>query len=95
LRLQGLPGWVWNVNDAEWEHGYSVLQQFVARVGHARVPYKHLEGDYPLGRWVVKQRHKRDEQTPERARRLEALDGWVWATRSARGAKAPAKPPGL
>ena len=29
-----------------------LLEQFVAREGHARVPAGHVEGDVPLGQWV-------------------------------------------
>jgi superfamily II DNA or RNA helicase len=78
-RLEDLPGWAWNANDAVWEDGFSHLKSFVAREGHARVPFDTVEDDgYRLGRWVVKQRSRRDQLRPVRTARLEALPGWEW-----------------
>jgi superfamily II DNA or RNA helicase len=79
-RLEALAGWVWHSKDADWERGYSALEQFAAREGHVRVPMKQVEGGFPLGRWVVKQRY-RATQRPERVARLEALPGWEWNTK--------------
>jgi len=33
---------------------------------------------YPLGQWVVTQRHRRATLSPDRQRRLEELPGWTW-----------------
>jgi len=34
--------------------------------------------DYPLGRWVSKQRSNQDNLSATRRDRLGGLDGWVW-----------------
>jgi hypothetical protein len=79
-RLEALPGWVWDPLQTAWEKGYQSLQTFVSREGHARVPTKHKEGDYNLGKWVSHQRNNRDKGrlTSDNIARLEALPGWVW-----------------
>ena len=79
-RLEALPGWVWDRQDAAWEEGFSALEQFVAREGNSRVPASHVEGEYPLGQWVKMQRNRfrRYPVSPERVARLERLPGWVW-----------------
>ncbi|MFJ8563213.1 Helicase associated domain protein [Streptomyces sp. NPDC093514] len=75
--------WVsFNVIDVEkqdWWRGYSALKTFTQRELHARVPYDHKEGAYPLGRWVAEQRraYGAGQMTGKRAARLEAL-GMVW-----------------
>ncbi|MEU9165814.1 Helicase associated domain protein [Streptomyces sp. NPDC048424] len=75
--------WVsFNVIDVEkqdWWRGYSALKKFTQREQHARVPYDHKEGAYPLGRWVAEQRraYGTGQMTGKRAARLEALE-MVW-----------------
>ncbi|MFJ5036103.1 helicase associated domain-containing protein [Streptomyces sp. NPDC088560] len=76
--------WVsWNVIDTEkqdWARGWSKLKAFAKREGHARVPYGHKEGAYPLGQWVAEQRraYSAGQMTGKRAERLEQL-GMVWS----------------
>ncbi|MEU1940525.1 Helicase associated domain protein [Streptomyces coeruleorubidus] len=76
--------WVsFNVIDTEkqdWARGWSTLKRFTEREGHARVPYGHREGAYPLGQWVAEQRraYGAGQMTGQRARRLEKL-GMVWS----------------
>jgi len=83
-RLAALAGWVWNANVSVWEEGFSALERFVAREGHARVPVGHVdESGYRLGRWVVKQRSRFGQLDPSRIARLEAQPGWTWNTRDA------------
>ena len=82
-RLDALPGWTWDVLATRWEQHYAALEAFIARVGHARVPSGHLEGDIKLGSWVIVQRqaHRKAALDDERAQRLERLPGWVWNAR--------------
>jgi hypothetical protein len=87
-RLEAVPGWAWNNNDARWEEGFNALQRFVEREGHAGVPQprppnQFVEDGYNLGKWVGHQRafHRRGELSSDRAARLEAQPGWVWSAR--------------
>ncbi|MFF2523542.1 helicase associated domain-containing protein [Streptomyces liangshanensis] len=76
--------WVsFNVIDVEkqdWARGWASLKKFTERELHARVPYGHKEGPYPLGQWVAEQRraYGAGQMTGVRARRLEKL-GMVWS----------------
>ncbi|MEU9992834.1 Helicase associated domain protein [Streptomyces sp. NPDC048045] len=76
--------WVsFNVIDTEkqdWARGWAALKKFTEREQHARVPYGHKEGAYPLGSWVAEQRraYGAGQMTGLRARRLEKL-GMVWS----------------
>ncbi|WP_328864169.1 Helicase associated domain protein [Streptomyces sp. NBC_00341] len=75
--------WVsFNVIDTEkqdWARGWASLKKFAERELHARVPYGHKEGAYPLGQWVAEQRraYGAGQMTGQRAQRLEKL-GMVW-----------------
>jgi superfamily II DNA or RNA helicase len=81
--------WVsFNVIDTEkqdWARGWAKLKQYVEREGHARVPYGHKEGTYPLGQWIAEQRraYGAGQMSGLRARRLEKL-GMVWSPADAR-----------
>lgn len=76
--------WVsFNVIDTEkqdWARGWASLKKFTERELHARVPYGHKEGAYPLGQWVAEQRraYGAGQMTGLRAQRLEKL-GMVWS----------------
>jgi superfamily II DNA or RNA helicase len=65
---------------ASWEFWFGLLESFVAREGHARVPTQHVEDDKRLGNWVSYQRaeYARGRLAPSRARQLEAMSGWTW-----------------
>ncbi|MGW0912596.1 Helicase associated domain protein [Streptomyces sp. NPDC002784] len=79
-----VAAWVsFNVIDTErqdWARGWARLKAFTGRTGHARVPYEHKEGAYPLGQWVAEQRrtYGAGQLSGLRARRLEQL-GMVWS----------------
>jgi superfamily II DNA or RNA helicase len=79
-RLEELPGWEWDALEAAWDKGFAHLEHFVARNEHASVRFHYFEGDYPLGRWVAKQRLAFSDRRlpPYRAARLEELPGWTW-----------------
>ncbi|MCZ4103737.1 MULTISPECIES: DEAD/DEAH box helicase [Streptomyces] len=76
--------WVsFNVIDTErqdWGRGWASLKKFTEREHHARVPYGHKEGAFPLGQWVAEQRraYGAGQMTGQRAQRLEKL-GMVWS----------------
>ncbi|MFD0369712.1 Helicase associated domain protein [Streptomyces sp. NPDC127114] len=79
-----IADWVsFNIIDTEkqdWARGWSKLKQYTQREGHARVPYGHKEGAYPLGQWIAEQRrtYTVGQMSGQRARRLEKL-GMVWS----------------
>ncbi len=70
---------------ASWEFYFGLLQRFVEREGHARVPLDSREDGYPLGSWVGTQRawRARGDLDPDRERRLDGLPGWTWNAREA------------
>lgn len=81
--------WVsFNVIDTErqdWARGWAKLKEYTEREHHARVPYEHKEGAYPLGQWVAEQRraYGAGQMNGRRAQRLEKL-GMVWSAAGAR-----------
>ncbi|RPF30515.1 DEAD/DEAH box helicase [Streptomyces sp. TLI_185] len=84
-----VANWVsFNVIDTErqdWARGWVKLKEFTEREGHARVPYEHKEGAFPLGTWVAEQRRAfgAGQMTGKRAQRLEKL-GMAWSAVDAR-----------
>jgi len=76
-----LPGPVIMPKETRWRRGYRLVEQFVSREGHARVPDSHVEDDLALGTWVSmqRQRYTRGKLEPERVARLESLSGWIWS----------------
>ncbi len=50
--FKAVDGWVWDVGAAQWEESYAVLLAYVAKHGHARVPFPYRTADgYRLGQW--------------------------------------------
>ena len=84
-RLESLPGWLWDPLTAKWEASFSRLLSYVTRVGDAHVPDDYSEDGDKLGQWVTLQRRafRKGALDPSRARRLEALPGWVWSVSDA------------
>ena len=78
-RLDDLEGWAWDPFEAKWEEGFAALVDYVDRVGNARIKQKYKTGDgYPLGTWVNRQRSTKTTLSPDRFKRLDALEGWAW-----------------
>ena len=63
---------------APWESWFGMLEQFVERNGHARVPHSYTVDGYRLGLWVITQRHTRSRLDADHQRRLQDLPGWTW-----------------
>ncbi|MGN7779031.1 Helicase associated domain protein [Mycolicibacterium sp. 22603] len=70
---------------SSWEYWFGMLERFVERHGHARVPQSHTVDGYRLGGWVGEQRTKYTDGTltADRKRRLQELPGWAWEARAA------------
>jgi len=77
-RLESLPGWTWNSNEARWELGYALLQKYGEQNGHTRVPTTYVMDGYRLGWWVGNQRNAGDSLSSERVQRLNNIPGWAW-----------------
>src|SRR5262249_46089416 len=68
------------VSVERWKHAMAALEVYVAREGHAQVPFRHVEGECNLGSWVRQRRNEylHGHLEPGRARSLERLPGWSW-----------------
>jgi hypothetical protein len=75
-RLDNL-GVVWEPYETDWERGYEYLTVYKEREGHCRVPQRHEERGFRLGRWVGVQRRNRRFLSEDRQQRLEKI-GFVW-----------------
>lgn len=82
-RLEGLPGWIWSVRDANWENGFQALVDYIQTNGNASVPARCVFRGYQLGTWVNTQRSRyaKNALDPERVERLGSLPEWSWDAR--------------
>lgn len=84
IRLNGLRGWSWSPFDDQWFASFQALKYFSEETGHSSPDVNYTTQDgLKLGRWVVKQRSKREFLAPDRIALLEELPGWVWSPRDA------------
>lgn len=90
-RLEGIPGWKWTVLKKEeteraWDEWYRDLKSFESHHGHACVPYLYKINNWNLGAWVAFQRRafKNKSLSPEREKKLNALQGWEKSNRERR-----------
>ena len=69
---------------ASWEEWFGLLEQFVERHSHARVPASYTVDGIPLGSWVIRQRYEygKGNVDADRQRRLQDLPGWTWDIRA-------------
>jgi hypothetical protein len=87
--FEAFPGWEWDPREADYQRRLVVLEQFVLREGHARVPQAHVEvledEEFRLGSWASARRteYHKGRLSTERAAALEALPGWVWGLKEA------------
>jgi superfamily II DNA or RNA helicase len=75
-RLETL-GFIWDVNEHEWEARYLELERYKATHGHCDVPQRKPHA--ALGSWasVQRTRWRTGKLSPDRVKRLESL-GFVW-----------------
>ncbi len=66
--------------DDQFDIGFRLHEQFVAREGHADVPTEYFEGGISLGTWVANMRYEQANFAlkQEWVDRLAALPGWRW-----------------
>ena len=83
IRLEDIPGWDWSPRKRAIETGIQLLQQFISREGHSRVPNRHLEEQFALGQWVSRRRssYARGKMLPTEQHQLENIPGWTWTVR--------------
>lgn len=78
-RLEALPGWAWDVNDARWDEGLSHLDQYVREYGNTRMNGSYIAPDgFRLGNWVKHKRIIKEDLSAERQAQLEKFPDWVW-----------------
>jgi hypothetical protein len=84
VRLEALPGWVWNAYTDRWDQGYSRLVKYAECHGDSRVPNRYEADGFALGQWVntVRSRGLKGALTAERIKQLEALPGWTWTPKA-------------
>ncbi len=81
VRLEALPGWLWDILSEQWEEWFSQLEQYVTLHANSRVPQGHVTHEgYKLGNWASEQRKSRSKNqlSRDRIERLESLPGWSW-----------------
>src|SRR5262249_10357389 len=73
LRRQRLDelGFVWDALNADWQKGFRHLTIYKEREGDCLVPVKHKENGFPLGPWVVNQRHRINTLSEARRQHLD------------------------
>ena len=81
--LESLPGWVWNMLDAQWVAGIAAVRAYATKHGHARVPYSFMSPDgHRTGPWAQSRRrdYAAGKLSADRIAELESLPGWAWNT---------------
>jgi len=81
VRLESIPGWVWDYQQHVWDQAFRATIDYVDRCDE--LPHKNDSNPAVkrLGLWVAAQcaRQNRGVLIPERARRLESIPGWIWS----------------
>jgi superfamily II DNA or RNA helicase len=88
VRLAELPAWRWerNLITEAWELAFDHLLSYVKQHGTAGLTASDVLDEFPLGKWVEKQRilYQADRLSPEKISRLATLPGWIWDLRQAK-----------
>ena len=79
-QLELVKGWSWAPKQDRWHEYFALIEKYVEKHGHAKVPDQYAVKHLQLGKWVGKQRQKYKNDTLEQSRidALEALSGWTW-----------------
>jgi hypothetical protein len=79
LRLETIPGWVWDVRAEQWSIGFRHLEKFSSSKGHCQVSLGYeTEDGFKLGQWVSTQRRNQNSLSAERRNLLDELPNWMW-----------------
>ena len=81
-KLEKLPKWAWDINEAYWNEGLEHLKEFFQEHGHAKVPFKYVSKDgCRLGNWRIVQCRNYQDGTllTERQREIESFQRWEWS----------------
>ena len=72
-------GMIWTLRiDRAWERGYDHAATYYAEHGDLNVPTMYVNAcGYALGRWIVRQREKRNSLSEVRVNKLNAID-MIW-----------------
>jgi len=82
-RLNNLS-FVWDVNQAKWDEGFSALIKFRDREGNLSVSSDHIEDGYKLGSWITVQRSIRQRMPADRKAKLDDI-GFIWRVFESKG----------
>ena len=79
-------GFSWDIAENFWNEGYSHLKKFIAREGHPKVPFGHIEDNFKLGGWVATQRSRKEKLSYEKQKKLNDVE-FVWNSSTTRWEK--------
>jgi hypothetical protein len=84
-RLEALPGWAWDANEAAWEEKLELLRAVVTESRNANLRFDQVVNGVALGTWIdVQRRYYKAGKLPKgRKALLEQLPGWEWDAREA------------
>jgi superfamily II DNA or RNA helicase len=78
-KLESIKTWSWDPRNDRWENGFIHLLEVVKRTGSSFFPAKGKTDDgFALGRWMNKQRQRRETLQKEQFHRLDELPDWKW-----------------
>ncbi len=70
-------GMIWDIYEADWEMMYNIAQRYYDEHKHLYIGSEEKYQGYNLGAWVKRQRTDKENLTPNKMHRLEAI-GIVW-----------------
>jgi very-short-patch-repair endonuclease len=78
--LEGLPLWTWEPREHRASNAIVALGAFTSRMGHSKVPIRHVESGFKLGEFVynVRGRYSRGELSEFLKTQLELVPHWTW-----------------
>ena len=82
-RLGNLKGWVWDINEADWEKSFSNYLRYIEEGGYPSYSLPKDFNGFGARKFVSKQREQFKEGilSAERIKKLNAVDGWTWTAK--------------